>query len=188
MLAQAALAFALGSTATDVGIETFHAKVTEYLRMRQAITETLAPDRPFLDPGEMRRTRAQLRAAIQDRRAGARAGDVFTKEAAPAFRRIIAAVVAASGTDPRDLVEWFNAERLPGARPPRVNGTYDWRLGAWMWPALVRELPPLPPELEYRIVDDDLVLIDPRASLVVDMLDDALDVGEEGIRGVTDAR
>jgi hypothetical protein len=55
------------------------------------------------------------------------------------------------------------------------HAPYDWRLGAWMWPALLQVLPPLPPDLQYRIVDDDLVLIDLRASLVVDILEDALE-------------
>jgi hypothetical protein len=48
-----------------------------------------------------------------------------------------------------------------------------------MWPALLQALPPLPPELQYRIVDDDLVLIDLRASLVVDILDDVMAADED---------
>jgi len=180
MLAHVVLAFALGSTATDAGgIAAFDAKVTDYLRIRQEIASRLPPERTFDDPGQMLHERAELRSAIRKARADARPGGVFTPDAAPAFRRIIAATIVASGVDPDDLVERFNDDRTPGARPPAVNKRYDWRLGAWMWPALLRELPRLPPELEYRIVDDDLVLIDLHASLVVDILKDALDVGGE---------
>ena len=180
MLAHVVLALALGSAATDAaGIESFHARVTDYLRIRQEIAGRLPPERLFDDPGQMLHERTMMRSAIRRARADARPGDVFTPDAAPAFRRIIAATIVASGADPDDLVEWFNNDRMPGAKPPTVNGRYDWRLGAWMWPLLLRELPRLPPELEYRIVDDDLVLIDTRASLVVDILKDALDVGEE---------
>ena len=48
-----------------------------------------------------------------------------------------------------------------------------------MWPALLHALPPLPRELEYRIVDADLVLIDLRADLVVDILENAMPVEDE---------
>lgn len=43
-----------------------------------------------------------------------------------------------------------------------------------MWPTLLRALPALPAELEYRFAHRDLVLIDVHASLVVDILEDAL--------------
>ena len=180
MLAHVVLAFALGSGATDVaGIEAFDARVTDYLRIRQEIASRSPLERTFDDPRQMLHERAMLRSAIRKARGDARPGDLFTAEAAPAFRRIIAATIVASGLDQDDLVERFNDDRTPGARPPAVNEKYDWRLGAWMWPALLHALPRLPPELEYRIVDDDLVLIDTRASLVVDILKDALDLGED---------
>lgn len=60
-----------------------------------------------------------------------------------------------------------------------TNGRYDWGLGAWMWPALLKALPPLPRELEYRLVGNQLVLIDLHADLVVDTLDHALYLEEE---------
>jgi hypothetical protein len=41
-------------------------------------------------------------------------------------------------------------------------------------PAVFRDLPPLPGELEYRVVGRDLVLLDVIANLVVDVLRDAI--------------
>ena len=52
-------------------------------------------------------------------------------------------------------------------------------LGAWMWPALLHALPTLPEDLQYRIVDNDLVLVDLHASLVVDILEDAITNDED---------
>jgi hypothetical protein len=43
-----------------------------------------------------------------------------------------------------------------------------------MWPTLLRVLPELPAELEYRFSDRDLVLIDGHANVVVDILENAL--------------
>ena len=43
-----------------------------------------------------------------------------------------------------------------------------------MPPDILHVLPPLPDELQYRLVDRDLVLIDMHADLVVDILPGAL--------------
>ena len=42
-----------------------------------------------------------------------------------------------------------------------------------MWPAVLLSLPELPTELEYRLADRDLVLLDPELHLVVDVLEAA---------------
>ena len=118
--------------------------------------------------------REAMRQAIRDARPNARAGDLFTPRAAATIRRIVAETAAAQNVDPSDIVRDLRAERMHGAKRPVVNGGYDWRLGAWMWSALLQTLPPLPADLQYRIVSDDLVLIDVRASLVVDILEHAM--------------
>ena len=123
--------------------------------------------------------RKALRQAIRDARPDARAGDVFTPGAAAAFRHIVASTAAAHRVDPKDVVHALRAERESGAKPPAVNRRYDWRLGAWMWPALLHALPTLPEDLQYRIVDNDLVLVDLHASLVVDILEDAITNDED---------
>ena len=56
----------------------------------------------------------------------------------------------------------------------RVNDTFPWVLAVAMVPCVIGALPPLPPELQYRIVGDDLMLIDIHASLIVDILPGAL--------------
>ena len=55
-----------------------------------------------------------------------------------------------------------------------VNGPFPWNSGNAMWPSILAALPQLPEELEYRLVGADLVLVDIPASLVVDVLADAL--------------
>src|SRR5262245_15280584 len=162
----------------DIGaIAGFNANVREYCLLREAIG--MPSERIFSDPRDMLIVRKTLRDAIRERRPLARQGDFFTAAIAVTFRHIIVATADANGLDLRDAVDAIRADRLPGARPPVVNETYDWRLGAWMWPALLLELPPLPEDLQYRIVDDDLVLIDIRADLVLDILDDALETNED---------
>src|SRR5687767_8786513 len=138
----------------------FTVGVRKYLELREEAARSLPHERSVHDPRVMLELRKTLRRAIREARADARAGDLFTPRAAAAFRHIV-------------------AERAPGARQPAVNGRYDWRLGAWMWPALLHALPPLPADLQYRIVGDDLVLVDLRAGLVVDILEDAMNTDED---------
>ena len=165
------------SPADAAAIAEFNAHVRDYCLMREAIG--MPSERIFSDPRDMQIVRKTLRDAIRERRPLARQGDIFTDGAAAAIRHIVAATAAANGLNLKHVKGALRADRLPGARPPEVNETYDWRLGAWMWPALLLELPPLPEDVQYRIVDDDLVLIDIRADLVLDILDDALEADED---------
>lgn len=163
------------SSACDAAaVAEFTAGVQEYVRVRDIAARHVPPERPFEDATELLAARATLRRAIREARPKARAGDLFTPCAAAAIRRIVAATAAAQHVDPVDIVRDMRDERLPGAKHPVVNGRYDWRLGAWMWPALLQTLPPLAADLQYRIVDDDLVIIDVRAALVVDVLEHAM--------------
>jgi hypothetical protein len=55
-----------------------------------------------------------------------------------------------------------------------VNEFLPWEAGPPRWHVLFWSLPPLPHELEYRLLGTDLVLLDAGARLVVDVLRDAV--------------
>ena len=55
-----------------------------------------------------------------------------------------------------------------------VNRSLPWGVAGTIWPAAVHGLPELPRELEYRFIGRDLVLLDVRANLVVDVLELAI--------------
>lgn len=157
----------------------FARRIDEYAQLHRRLEGGLPAEEPFDDPHVMLESARRLAKAIRHARRDARPGDIFTACPARLFRAIIAETLSRDGRDPRQVIRSLNDERLPGARYPVVNGRYDWRLGAWMWPALLIELPALPREIEYRLVDEDLVLIDLRANLVVDILEKAMPVEEE---------
>ena len=73
-----------------------------------------------------------------------------------------------------ELLFGNHEEAPPDAAWPAVNGRFPWMRGAAMWPCIIDALPPLPDELQYRIVGRDLVLVDVHANLVVDILREAL--------------
>ena len=152
----------------------FDYAVDRYVALHRRIDRSLPPERLFDDAEEMFAARAELREAILAARPGARQGDIFTRRVAAAFVDTLDYAIRECGYDPADILADINAERLPGTPMPHVNGTYPWGLGSAMWAALLRVLPELPAELEYRFADRDLVLIDIHANLVVDILEDAL--------------
>ena len=118
---------------------------------------------------------AELAAMLRDTRPNARVGDFFEPTVAGAFRYRIATALreedydlaAVSGADDE-------GSDLPEPRRLAVNRPLPWGVGGDTWPAAVRALPPLPRELEYRFVGRDLILLDTRANLVVDILELAL--------------
>ena len=110
-------------------------------------------------------------------RVNARQGNIFTPGVAQMLTDRLARAIDEHGYDPADILADINAERLPGMPEPEVNGEYPWGIGSMMWPTLLRALPVLPRELEYRFSNRDLVLIDIHANLVLDILENALPAG-----------
>ena len=72
-----------------------------------------------------------------------------------------------------DAAEWDTE-----AAVVEVNAPIPWNAGPMMWPSVLALLPELPPELEYRFVGRDLVLVDLFGSVVVDVLRDSLPIVE----------
>jgi hypothetical protein len=89
------------------------------------------------------------------------------------FRDRIAAIARASGIDP-SIPDEVGEENPEGVPPLGVDEPFPWGAQNLMPPTVLRALPALPDELEYRFVGRDLVLIDIHANLVVDILDAAV--------------
>jgi hypothetical protein len=152
----------------------FDYAVDEYVALHRWLERSLPPERLFDNAEEMFAAREKLRSEILAVRPNARQGNIFTPGVAQAFVGVLARAILECGHDPADILADINAERLPGTPKPQVNGKYPWGIGSRMWPTLLRVLPELPAELEYRLSDRDLVLIDVHANLVVDIVAGAL--------------
>ena len=153
----------------------FTASVNAYVEIHRRTAAGLAPDALCSDPEELVRQQHRFATAIRDARQGARAGDIFTPTVASFFRAHIARVVHHLGPD----VSWTgdgaaDAESGHAAAALDVNAPLPWAPGSETWPELLWQLPPLPEEIEYRVVGPDLVLLDIRAGLVVDILENAV--------------
>jgi hypothetical protein len=161
-------------TMDEQALTQFDHAVDDYVALHRRIERSLPPRRLFDDAEEMFAARDRLRSGILAERRDARQGDIFTPAVAQAIADNLLGAIEECGHDPADILDDINAERLPGTPEPHVNGRYPWGIGSVMWPTLLRVLPELPAELEYRFSDRDLVLIDVHANVVVDILQNAL--------------
>lgn len=152
--------------ATAPAVQEFSARVHSYIDLRKKKAGSSA--HPSKSAREITETREQLKTRIQQARANARQGDIFTPAVAAYFRKQLA-IAFRGPTGARVLASLRRAEPVKGRL--QVNQAYPEGIPLQsMPPSLLLKLPKLPKELEYRIVGRDLVLLDMAPNLVVDIL------------------
>lgn len=146
----------------------YRAAVESYAQLHRVAVDALPQEVRCRGAEPLERTRQELAWSIREARAHAAEGDVFTAEIAQVIRRTLARSLRDLELDADDVL----AAPARDARPLLlvVNEFYPWEAGPPRWRELFWNLPALPPELEYRLVGGDLVLLDPAARLVVDVL------------------
>jgi hypothetical protein len=162
----------------------FNKATQDYVLMHRRLERQIGSIEFGTPVAEINRIINGLAAAIRAERADAGQGDLFT----PPLSRLLRARIQDALSEHHYSVDDARvSSRVDGVDYTRVklqvNDTFPWILGAAMLPCLIEVLPPLPPELQYRMVDDLLVLIDVHASLVVDILPHALaDLTAQNVR------
>jgi hypothetical protein len=150
----------------------FAKRVEEYAKLQKQAKREVPPIGADATPAMISNYQSAIAAAIQAARANALEGDIFFPEVRSEFRRIIALEFGGpAGAGARALI----TEDTPRKIFLRVNASYpeEWPLAA-VPPSLLMNLPGLPPELEYRFVNRDLILLDTSANLIVDFMRDVV--------------
>ena len=171
--ALAAGSVGISATGHPDGLQLFAARVAAYADLHQRVDAVFPPWTPTEDVDGLFRRRAYLAAAIRAERPHARQGDIFDAVVGAEIRGLIAE--ALSGVDVELLLEglYEDCEKPAGYRP-QVNAKYPvWAVHEVPF-VLLRALPPLPPAIQYRFIDHDLLLWDVDADVIVDVLPDAL--------------
>jgi hypothetical protein len=175
ILGVAATGFAQQPAADAAAVEQFTKAVQEYSVMHQRIENTLPPLRGTADVQAISNAIERVAGAIRVERRDARQGDLLNPAIARLFRERIASTLAEHDLTAADILAAEAAEGIDGPFVPlNVNDSFPWRYATAMLPCLIVALPALPAELQYRIVGYTLVLVDVHASLIVDLLPDAL--------------
>jgi len=157
--------------ATGAAVQAFQKKVAEYVKLHHEAESKTPALSETSDPRKLASREAALGAAIRQLRADAKPGDIFVAE----FRPVLVEAVrndfsTRTAVDRKALVQDF-----PRSTTLSVNMVYPPSLPLATFPAkLLRALPDLPPELEYRIVGRHLILRDAKANLVVDFVRDVV--------------
>jgi len=155
------------------GLRQFTERIGQYAALHERLEVSLPPLRPSRTAQSLLLNRTYLAAAIRAARPNARQGDIFAPPVERLFRQLLTDALA--GTDTNALLGHLYAEHMiVTAFHPRVYDPYpDWATHE-MPPALLQVLPPTPHDLEYRLIDHDLLLLDIHANLIVDVLFDAI--------------
>jgi hypothetical protein len=156
-------------------ITAFENATKDYALMHRRLERQIGSIEFGTPVAEINRIIHELAAAVRAERTSARQGDIFT----PALAQVLRARINEALLEHQSTAEAVRgASRVDGVDYEqvrlKVNDTFPWILSTAMFPCVIEALPPLPPELQYRIVGGDLVLIDVHASLVVDILPQAL--------------
>jgi hypothetical protein len=175
LLAIAGNGWAQPVASADEALAAFAAATRDYAQLHRRVEQQLGPVDINARPEAIARAIELMAAAMREARPQARQGDFFTPALVPYLRSKVARALADAGLTRDDvriseLVEGIDSS----AATLRVHDMFPWALCTPKVPCVMAALPDLPPELQYRIVGDHLVLVDVHASLIVDVLPDAL--------------
>jgi hypothetical protein len=149
----------------------FHRRLQAYLEIHQEADGKVPSLRRTDDPVEIAKRETALAEMIMTLRAGAQPGDIFAAEYQPHLVKIVRDDFARRSAADRRALVW----ELPKNMKVDVNTAYPTDIPLATFPAaLLKKLPDLPPELEYRIVGRSLILRDVNANLIVDVLRDVV--------------
>jgi hypothetical protein len=153
----------------------FTAKVNAYNKLRADLAKDTPRLKETTDPAQIANAETALAAKIRTARATAKRGDIFTPATAAMFRRLIRPPMT-KGPDAAEN-KAIVKEDAPkaGEVPFKVNGEYpkDAPL-ATVPPDVLKALPPLPDNLQYRIVGKHLILLCVQGNLIVDYMLNAI--------------
>ena len=153
--------------------KTFIDRVQAYVKMQKGLEDSLATLNPTNDAAQIVEHQHALARKIADARRDARQGDIFTHEVTERFRKIIRR--AFHGSEGRFARQTIRPDSPSKVVVLHVNDVYPEEIPLTTTPpTLLLKLPELPPELAYRFVGHDLALKDTKASLIVDLIPNAI--------------
>ena len=154
-------------------IADFQEEVEEYVELHRKLERTLPSVPKEATPEQIDQHQRALARLVQQARKNEGVGDIFEREVRPVLRRLLAGLFA--GPDGKRLRMAVMEENPGEAVKLVVNGRYPDTIPlSSVPPQVLRALPPLPKELEYRFIQNTLILLDVRAHIIIDYLTGAV--------------
>lgn len=158
--------------ANAVVIKDFMNRADAYVAQHRKLEDTLPKLSKQTDPTEIDTHQRALANLILEARKTARQGDLLT----PAMQRVIRTVLRPifAGKAGRQIKDEILDKEYKGNARVAVNARYPDEVPISTVPPQVLEaLPKLPDELEYRFIQNSLILFDNHAHIIVDFMDRA---------------
>lgn len=160
------------SEADAAALTTMHSGLEQYVALHRKIEAALPTVSPDATPKDRDTVQRQFERQVREARAGAKQGDLFTPQAQPVIKRLIAAVF--DGPQGQKLKASIMDENPVGVKVA-VNARYPDEVPiSTMPPSVLQTLPKLTEDLEYRFVNDTLIILDVHAHIIADFIDDVL--------------
>jgi hypothetical protein len=167
------------ANSTSVAFKNFAKKLGEYQKLRKKIAGSAPTNVKSAAPETVKGTQVLLAQKIKSARSGAKQGEFFDPVIAHEFRRVLAATV--EGDDGGKILASLHDAQKESPSPLGVNQSFPQGSAVPTTPpGLLLNMPPLPKELEYRIIGRQLVLRDADANLILDYLPNALPAAKVG--------
>jgi hypothetical protein len=156
--------------ADAAALATMNDKLKDYIALHTKLEATLPKLPASPTPIEIDKNQRQFEALMRKTRATAKQGDIFTPEAEPVIRRLVASAFAGpEGAALKKSIMDESPERK--AAPLAVNARYpDDVPVSTVPPQILQTLPKLSEDLEYRFVYNDLIILDSHAHVVADFI------------------
>jgi len=160
------------SPADAQALSTMNDRLKEYIDLHMKLERTLPSLPKDATPQQIDKNQRAFEILMRSARATAKPGDIFTPEARPVIKRLLATVFG--GPDGRQLKASIMDENPVGITLT-VNGRYpDTVPLSTVPPQVLQTLPKLSEDIEYRFIGDRLILLDTHAHVIADFIEDAL--------------
>jgi hypothetical protein len=152
----------------------FQHRVADYVKLHDQVRSQIHGLKPTSSSDAIGEHERKFAHHMRDARRDAKQGDLFTPEAAAVFRKLIDQTM--HGAEAARIQASLQHDDRPVQLPEiRVNAKYPENLPLPSTPpSLLMNLPPLPPELEFRLVGHTLILRDQSDNLIVDFIPNAI--------------
>ncbi len=160
------------SAADARALATMTDRLAEYVELHRKLEATLPKLPDAATPKQIDANQRKLEQLVREARATAKPGDIFTPEARPIIKRLLARVFAEP--EGKQLKASIMDENPVGLKLS-VNGRYPDNVPlSTVPPEVLQTLPKLTEDLEYRFIGDRLILLDAHAHVIADFIEGAL--------------
>lgn len=154
-----------------VQLKEFQDRLAKYLQLRSDLAKKLKPLSPTADAAQLAARQESLAAALREVRTGARRGDLIP----PAVDALIRATVADDLRRRQPSERRAAFQEVPDAAVPVINNMYPAKAALpTVPPLLLKNLPLLPDNLQYRFFGRHMVILDGDTQIIVDYMTDVL--------------